>query len=384
MEEHQSTATGEGRKSNSKADRSDENQDKQNDQRSSGRNRSRRGNAGDGNQADRPKIGDRRPAPQASGNADGGNSSAADSSNKNSSDDNEGGARSRRRGSRGGRRRRSGAKNDNSQNNDGRNDNGNDRANASDDGNTKSGSRRRRRGGRGRGKSKDQAPVQGSDGFTPIELDEETLAKRRGKERDGKPIGRYLMCVHVQEHARQIAILEGRNLIEYYVSRPTDAIAPIPGNIYIGRVQNVLPGMEAAFIDIGTPKNAVLYRGDVNFDPNDFEGKAPPRIEQVLRPRDMILCQVTKNPIAHKGARLTQEISLPGRYVVLMPNNSTYGISKRLPDKERKRLRKVLDEVKPAEHGVIVRTAAETVTAEELQRDVQRLLNQWERIQELA
>ena len=132
------------------------------------------------------------------------------------------------------------------------------------------------------------------------------------------------------------------------MSRPADDVTQIHGNIYLGRVQNVLPGMEAAFVDIGTPKNAVLYRGDVQYDAEDIEEKGNnPRIEQILKPKQTIVCQVTKNPIAHKGARLTQEVSLPGRFVVLIPNSTTYGISKRLPDDERKRLRGILDKVKP-------------------------------------
>jgi len=240
--------------------------------------------------------------------------------------------------------------------------------------------RRRRRGGRGRGRGgrgRGQQPQAG------VELDEATLARRRGKERDGRPIGRYLMAVHVYNDTRHIAILEGRTLIEYYVSRPTDDITQIHGNVYMGRVQNVLPGMEAAFIDIATPKNAVLYRSDVAYDASGFEGtRGTPRIEQMLKAKQMILCQVVKNPIAHKGARLTQEVSLPGRFVVLVPNSDTYGISKRLPDKERTRLRKILDRIKPKEHGVIVRTAAEDVTAEELELDMKRLLNQWDVIVE--
>ena len=194
------------------------------------------------------------------------------------------------------------------------------------------------------------------------------------------------MAVHVSPKATHIAVLEGRNLVEHYVSRPSDDVTQIHGNIYLGRVQNVLPGMEAAFVDIGTPKNAVLYKGDVQFDKDDVEDRNihHTRIEQVLRPRQTILCQVTKNPIAHKGARLTQEVSLPGRFVVLIPNSSTYGISKRLPDNERRRLRTILDGVRPAQHGVIVRTAAENVTEEELSRDVQRLVSQWDAIDALA
>src|SRR5438105_7993436 len=241
--------------------------------------------------------------------------------------------------------------------------------------------RRRRRGGRGRG---------GGAGSTKTveaeaqELDEETLAQRRGRERNGRPVGRYLMSVHVRAEATQIAGLEGRALIEHYVSRPQDDATQIHGNIYLGRVQNVLPGMEAAFVDIGTPKNAVLYRGDVQYDPEDVVESGAPRIEQMLKARQTILCQVTKNPIGTKGARLTQEVSLPGRFVVLIPNSSTYGISKRLSDDERKRLRSILDKVKPKQHGVIVRTAAESVTSEEIERDVLRLLKQWEQIDALA
>ncbi len=198
------------------------------------------------------------------------------------------------------------------------------------------------------------------------------------------------MAVHVTDKATQIAVLEGRNLIEHYVSKPSDDVSQIHGNIYLGKVQNVLPGMEAAFVDISTPKNAVLYRGDVHYDAEDIEGGGKGksqnnlRIEQMLKAKQTIICQVTKNPIGAKGARLTQEVSLPGRFVVLIPNSSTYGISKRLSDDERKRLRAILDRVKPAEHGVIVRTAAEGVTTEEIEYDVRRLLDQWGQIDALA
>ncbi len=220
----------------------------------------------------------------------------------------------------------------------------------------------------------------------PLELDEQTMKERGGRSRKGRAVGRYQMNVHVHPEATQISILEGRSLVEHYVSRPTDDVTQIHGNIYIGKVENVLPGMEAAFIDIATPKNAVLYRGDVQYDPDDVEtkGGGAPRIEDVLKAKQLILCQVTKNPIAHKGARLTQEVSLPGRFVVLVPNSSTYGISKRLPDDERKRLRQLLDRVKPKQHGIIVRTAAKGVTTEEIERDVTRLVRQWEQISDLA
>lgn len=204
---------------------------------------------------------------------------------------------------------------------------------------------------------------------------------RKGRERKGKPAGRYMMCVSVRDQVTQIAVLEGRTLIEHYVSRPSDGVSQIHGNIYLGKVQNVLPGMEAAFIDITTPKNAVLYRGDVSAPGSDNRSR---KIEQLLRPKEHILCQVTKNPIAHKGARLTQEVSLPGRFVVLVPNSTTYGISKRLPERERKRLRKILDRVKPEGAGIIVRTAAENITEEEIVADVRRLAEQWEAIDKLA
>jgi ribonuclease E len=283
-------------------------------------------------------------------------------------------------------------------------------------GQARSGNRRRRggrgRGGGGGGQQQGQSAQQGASGQQgqsgqqkgqqqkkggaprPVEailggdgpdLDDETLEKRKGRERKGRPVGRYMMAVSVRPEATQIAVLEGRNLIEHYVSRPADDVAQIHGNIYLGKVQNVLPGMEAAFVDIATPKNAVLYRGDVQFDAEDVEGGASnARIEQILKPRQTIICQVTKNPIAHKGARLTQEVSLPGRFVVLIPNSSTYGISKRLDDSERKRLRNILDKVKPPQHGVIVRTAAEGVTSEEISSDVRRLLSQWDQIEALA
>ncbi len=274
--------------------------------------------------------------------------------------------------------------------------------------------RRRRRGGRGRGGNKSegagprvteprQVKARGArsqpEQLQPVEqvlydddsveLDERALRRRKGKERNGRPVGRYVMCVHVAPKATQIAVLEGRSLVEHYVSRLADDATEIHGNVYLGKVQNVLPGMEAAFVDIGTPKNAVLYHGDVQYEREDLDGPASgpggkPRIEQVLRARQTILCQVTKNPIAHKGARLTQEVSLPGRFVVLIPNSSTYGISKRLADNERKRLRRILDQVKPPQHGVIVRTAAEGVTEEEIERDVRRLLAQWAAIEALA
>ncbi len=300
----------------------------------------------------KPRIGDTMPMPTSPPPGPASATSSGDSGER------PGGNQKRRRrsGSKGGSGRSSG-------------DGGDGRAAArSDDGS--SGPTKSRR-GRGRGKGRSDGP----------ELDAATLEQRRGRERNGKPIGRYFMAVQVRSGMTQVAVLEGRNLIEHYVSRPADDVSQIHGNIYVGRIQNVLPGMEAAFVDIATPKNAVLYRGDVQYDPEDvLEGGKDPRIEDILKNKQLITCQVTKNPIAHKGARLTQEVSLPGRFVVLIPNSKTYGISKRLPDDVRKRLRGILDRVKPDEHGLIVRTAAETATEDELVADMTILLRQWDEI----
>lgn len=235
-------------------------------------------------------------------------------------------------------------------------------------------------------------------------LDKKTLKARRGKSRKGKPTGRYTMYAHVDKKGNtQLAITEGRILTEHYVARPdVDETTSIDGNIYLGKVQNVLPGMEAAFIDIGTPKNAVLYRADVMYegDKKNEDGeeqtggrshshnrqqKSSVRIEDILKNNQMVMVQVTKNPIMHKGARLTQEVSLAGRFVVLIPNQpTTYGISKRLPDDERRRLRRILDAIRPDDAGLIVRTAAEGATDDELRRDMLRLVDQWNQIKELS
>ncbi|HXZ83569.1 MAG TPA: Rne/Rng family ribonuclease [Acidimicrobiales bacterium] len=220
----------------------------------------------------------------------------------------------------------------------------------------------------------------------PAEAGRTSTGRRRGRERKGRPVGRYLMCVHVAQDATQIAVLEGRSLIEHHVARALDDANQIDGNIYRGRVKNVLPGMEAAFVDIGTPKNAVLYWGDVQTDRDEGIERDPgtTRIEHLLRPGQTIICQVTKNPIGVKGARLTQEVSIPGRFVVLVPESSASGISKRLDDRERKRLRKVLDGIRPEGHGIIVRTAAEGASAEDLRRDVAQLVKKWDEIADRA
>ncbi|MGH3732341.1 MAG: Rne/Rng family ribonuclease [Acidimicrobiales bacterium] len=207
--------------------------------------------------------------------------------------------------------------------------------------------------------------------------------RRRGGERRTRAQGRYLMAVHTTPDGTHIATLEGRSMVEYTVAKNADETNQIDGNIYVGRIQNVLPGMELAFVDIGIPKNAVLYKGDVSFDADDVDGvpQNNKRIEEMIRAGQTVVCQVTKNAIGAKGARLTQEVSLPGRFAVLVPNSSTIGISKRLPDGERRRLRKIIEEVKPAHHGIIIRTAAEGVTADDLARDVTSLVEKWSAIE---
>lgn len=187
------------------------------------------------------------------------------------------------------------------------------------------------------------------------------------------------MVIRHRDGLDQIAVLEDDLLVEHYVARRTQA--SMVGNIYMGRVQNVLPSMEAAFVDIGRGRNAVLYAGEVNWDAVGLEGQ-PRRIESALKSGDPVLVQVTKDPIGHKGARLTSQVTLAGRYLVLIPGGSMMGISRKLPDKERLRLKKILRSVVPPEAGVIVRTAAEGATEEQISQDVARLTKQWEEIEE--
>ena len=256
---------------------------------------------------------------------------------------------------------------------------------------------RRRRGGRGRsGGNGGNGGGQASRGpaATPVEASAPDAAeakrsgnnkRRRGQRRPTgeRAQGRYLMCVHVSKGTTHIATMEGRSLVEYTVARASDETGQIDGNIYVSKIQNVLPGMELAFVDIGIPKNGVLYRADVAQE-RDEEGEAVRndlRIEQMLKGGQIIVCQVTKNAIGAKGARLTQEVSIPGRFAVLVPNSTTVGISKRLPDGERRRLRKIIDDVKPERHGIIIRTAAEGVSAEDLARDITSLCAKWDAIE---
>ncbi|MEU9020210.1 Rne/Rng family ribonuclease [Actinomadura sp. NPDC048394] len=204
----------------------------------------------------------------------------------------------------------------------------------------------------------------------PVITEAEFLARREAVER--------VMVVRQEGERTQIAVLEDDVLVEHYVNRATHQ--SYVGNVYLGKVQNVLPSMEAAFVDIGKGRNAVLYAGEVNWDVAGLVGQ-PRRIESALKSGQSVLVQVTKDPLGHKGARLTSQVSLPGRYLVYVPDGSMTGISRKLPDKERSRLKSILKKVMPENAGVIVRTAAEGATEEELGRDVSRLAAQWENIQ---
>ncbi|GAA1998594.1 Rne/Rng family ribonuclease [Nakamurella flavida] len=197
----------------------------------------------------------------------------------------------------------------------------------------------------------------------------EFLARRESVER--------VMAVRQRGDLAQVALLEDGGLVEHFVSRA--GTASMIGSIFLGKVQNVLPSMEAAFVDIGRGRNAVLYAGEVNWELAGLHGKAR-RIETALSSGDTVLAQVSKDPVGHKGARLTTQISLPGRFLVYVPAGGATGISRKLPDTERKRLKGILDRIVPADAGVIIRTAAEGVPEEELIRDVERLTAQWQDI----
>jgi ribonuclease E len=207
----------------------------------------------------------------------------------------------------------------------------------------------------------------------PILSESEFLARREAVDR--------VMVVRQRGDRTQIAVLEDGVLVEHYVTRAS--AGTMAGNVYLGKVQNVLPSMEAAFVDVGRGRNAVLYAGEVNWDATGLEGRAR-SIEQALRSGDSVLVQVTKDPIGHKGARLTSHIALSGRHLVYVPHGNASGISRKLPDNERKRLRDVLKKLVPDGAGVIVRTAAEGASEDELARDVKRLQAQWEEIQARA
>ncbi|MEU5244211.1 Rne/Rng family ribonuclease, partial [Streptomyces asoensis] len=207
----------------------------------------------------------------------------------------------------------------------------------------------------------------------PIITEAEFLARREAVER--------VMVVRQSGERTQIGVLEDNVLVEHYVNK--EQATSYVGNVYLGKVQNVLPSMEAAFIDIGKGRNAVLYAGEVNFEALGM-ANGPRRIEAALKSGQSVLVQVTKDPIGHKGARLTSQVSLPGRYLVYVPEGSMTGISRKLPDTERARLKTILKKIVPEDAGVIVRTAAEGASEDELRRDVERLQGQWEDIQKKA
>ncbi|MCW4459690.1 Rne/Rng family ribonuclease [Microbacterium sp. MPKO10] len=263
---------------------------------------------------------------------------------------------------------------------------------AHDDGNSRRRSRRRRGGdndGSGQNEPEPITEPQKIKGSTRLEA-------KKQRRRDGRDAGRRrsvvteaeflarresvdrTMIVRSKSGRIQIGVLEDQVLAEHYVARSQES--SLIGNVYLGKVQNVLPSMEAAFVDIGRGRNAVLYSGEVDWDSVET-GNQPRRIELALKPGDKVLVQVTKDPVGHKGARLTSQVSLPGRYLVYVPNGSMNGISRKLPDTERARLKKILKAILPENAGVIVRTAAEGATEEQLTRDVNRLTSQWESIQ---
>ncbi|MDT0275956.1 Rne/Rng family ribonuclease [Blastococcus goldschmidtiae] len=222
--------------------------------------------------------------------------------------------------------------------------------------------RQRRRDGRDTGRRR-----------APILTESEFLARREAVDRK--------MVIRQRGERTQIAVLEDDVLVEHYVTQAQ--ATSFAGNVYLGRVQNVLPSMEAAFIDIGKGRNAVLYAGEVNWDAAGLSGKQR-SIETAMKSGDKVLVQVTKDPIGHKGARLTQQINLPGRFLVYVPGGSMTGISRKLPDTERQRLKDILKRIVPEDAGVIIRTAAEGASEEELTRDVNRLKAQWEVISQKA
>ncbi|AEF39574.1 translation initiation factor IF-2 N-terminal domain-containing protein [Hoyosella subflava] len=213
----------------------------------------------------------------------------------------------------------------------------------------------------------------------PILTEAEFLARRESVDR--VMVVREKQADSQPGTTTQIAVLEDSMLVEHFVTSASSG--SIVGNIYLGRVQNVLPSMEAAFVDIGRGRNGVLYAGEVNWDAAGLGGNSR-KIEQALKPGDQVLVQVSKDPVGHKGARLTTQISLAGRFLVYVPEGSSTGISRKLPDNERKRLKDILREIVPADAGVIIRTASEGVSAEELGRDIERLRTLWSSIDEQA
>jgi ribonuclease E len=280
-------------------------------------------------------------------------------------------------------------------------------ADAGEEGGSSRRRRRRRRSGRGGDGEGEPSGSTSSSRRSSSRSDEVTalrgstrLEAKRQRRREGRDAGRrrqiiteaeFLarresversMVVRESNGRTQIAVLEDGVLVEHYVSR--QAQVSMAGNVYLGRVQNVLPSMEAAFVDVGKGRNAVLYAGEVNWDAAGLDSGQPRRIEQALKSGDSVLVQVTKDPIGHKGARLTSQITLAGRYLVYVPGGGMTGISRKLPENERARLKKILREAVPDSAGVIVRTAAEGASEEELRADIVRLQSQWEAIEKKA
>ncbi|WP_332642996.1 Rne/Rng family ribonuclease, partial [Aeromicrobium sp.] len=319
-------------------------------------------------------------------------------------DDDDPNAPKRRRRSRGGRRRSKGAGDDNATDDDSNDEDGDDN-DTEEDGNGNTRRRRRRaRAGEGVDGSPDdpentvvrvrsgrtaEDEITGVAGSTRLEAKKQRRREGREAGRRRAPIvseAEFLarresvkreMVVRQRDDYTQIAVIEDNVLVEHYVARESQV--SIIGNVYLGKVQNVLPSMEAAFVDIGAGRNAVLYAGEVDWTTLG-NGKAR-KIEDALKPGQTILVQVSKDPIGQKGARLTSQISLPGRFLVLVPNGQTSGISRKLPENERTRLKALLKEVLPENVGVIVRTAAEGATEDQLTRDVTALTARWEDIE---
>ena len=200
-------------------------------------------------------------------------------------------------------------------------------------------------------------------------MEQDFLARRENVDR--------LMVVREKEHHTQISVVEDNVLVEHYVSDIQEV--QTVGNIYLGRVQNVLPSMEAAFVDIGQARNGVLYAGEVNWDAARLEGQ-PRRIELAFKSGDPVLVQVTKDPIGHKGARLTSQVTLAGRFLVLVPSGGMTGVSRKLSERERSRLKNIVSKIAPKDMGVIIRTAAEGASEDAIVKDLESLVRQWERI----
>ncbi len=344
---------------------------------------------------------------------------AQDESDDDTEDDGEGGRRRRRRGRRGRGRARGEDAADDGEGSEESDDQAEETAEGTDDeddegaGGTRRRRRRRRRGSGGtdgegapddpphtvvkvRTPARERAAsdeVQGVKGSTRLEAKRQRRREGRESNRRRPPVlteAEFLarreavervMVVRQVGDRTQIAVLEDDILVEHYVTRAT--ATAYAGNVYLGKVQNVLPSMEAAFVDIGKGRNAVLYAGEVNWDAAGLDGK-PRKIETALRGGDAVLAQVTKDPIGHKGARLTSQVSLPGRFLVYVPESQMTGISRKLPDTERKRLKDILKQIVPEEAGVIIRTAAEGASAQELTDDVERLQAQWQTIKQKA